>query len=467
MKPGNAGGGKEPHFWVLWKKSRRRRLAASLRTPEKIRRLQRKLYVKAKQEPSFRFYQLYDKVYRQDILEYAYRLVRANGGAPGVDGVTFERIEEQGLEEWLGRLKEELHEKRYRPDPVRRVMIPKMGGGERPLGIPTIRDRVVQASAKVVLEPVFEADFEDCAYGYRPKRSAKDAVKAVHQAICRGYTEVVDADLSQYFDTIPHRDLMQSIARRVEDRWMLKLIKGWLKAPVVEQDKGGTKRTTGGKNSSRGTPQGGVLSPLLANIYMHRYLRAWKQQGKGEQYKAQIITYADDFVILCRDEAQAALNWTKQVMEKIGLTLNEKKTCIRNAKRETFDFLGYSFGPERYHKDGHWYLAAKPSKSNILQLKKKVKALLRKGNPTPWEELRQKLNKITQGWANYFSYGTRLMAYRAVDNYVYHTVRKFLLHRHKVQSFGVNHFPDTYVFGELGVLRLRHVHIGKPACACT
>jgi len=200
---------------------------------------------------------------------------------------------------------------------------------------------------------------------------------------------------------------------------------------------------------------------------MHRYLRAWKQKGKGEQYKAQIINYADDFVIVCRKEAHAALKWTKQVMEKIGLTLNEKKTCIRNAKQETFDFLGYSFGPERYRKDGHWYLAAKPSKKSIQQLKKKVKALFRKGNPTPWEELQRKLNRSIQGWANYFSYGTRLMAYRAVDNYVYHTVRKFLLHRHKVQSYGVNRFPDTYVFGELGVLRLRRVHLGKPVCACT
>ena len=467
MKPGNSGRGKGPYFWVLWKKSRRRRLAGSLITPEKIRRLQRKLYVKAKQEPSFRFYQLYDKVYRTDILEYAYRLVRSNRGAPGVDGVSFERIEQQGLKEWLGRLKEELHERRYRPDPVQRVMIPKMGGGERPLGIPTIRDRVVQASAKIVLEPIFEADFEDCAYGYRPKRSAKDAVKAVHQAICTGYTEVVDADLSKYFDTIPHHELMQSVARRVVDPSMLKLIKGWLKVPVVEQAEGGKTRTSGGRKNRKGTPQGGVLSPLLANIYMHRYLRAWKQKGKGKQYQARIVNYADDFVILSRGKAQEALKWTRSVMRRIGLSLNETKTCIRDAKEEKFEFLGYSFGPERYRKDGHWYLAAKPSAKSIQRLKKKVKTQLRMGNPIPWEELKQRMNWTLRGWANYFSYGTRLLAYRAIDNYVYHTIRKFLLHRHKMQSYGVNRFPDSYVFGELGILRLRRVHLGKPACAGT
>src|SRR3954471_14436534 len=246
-----------------------------LETPDKIRTLQRKLYCKAKTEPEFRFYLLYDKVCRADILDHAYRLARTNAGAPGVDGVTFAQIEAEGADAWLAALREDLVAKTYRPAPVRRVMIPKPGGGERPLGIPTIRDRVVQTAAKLVLEPIFEADFEDSAYGYRPGRSGTDAIKDVHRHICRGYTDVVDADLSRYFDTIPHRDLMQSVARRIVDRHVLWLIKLWLKAPVEERDGKGTRRMSGGKGSTRGTPQGGVASPLLSVIYMNRFLNHW------------------------------------------------------------------------------------------------------------------------------------------------------------------------------------------------
>src|SRR5215831_18918920 len=239
----------------------------SLATPDKIRSLRRKLYCKAKAEPAFRFYVLYDKICRKDILRHAYGLARANAGAPGVDGVSFAQIEERGLEAWLAGLREELVSKAYRPDPVRRVRIPKPGGGERPLGIPTIRDRVVQTAAKLVLEPVFEADFEDNTYGYRPRRGAVDAVKEVHRHICRGYTDVVDADLDRYFDSIPHDDLLKSVARRIADGSVLRLIKLWLKAPIEERDGNGKRRIVGGKRNKRGTPQGGVASPLLANIY--------------------------------------------------------------------------------------------------------------------------------------------------------------------------------------------------------
>jgi len=315
----------------------------SLATPEKIRTLQRKLYCKAKAEPAFRFYVLYDKICREDILRHAYMLARGNAGAPGVDGVSFAAIETSGLEAWLAGLREELVLKTYRPNPVRRVMIPKPnGGGERPLGIPTIRDRVVQTAAKLVLEPIFEADFEDNAYGYRPVRGAVDAVKEVHRHICRGHTDVVDADLSRYFDTIPHSDLMKSVARRIVDRHVLRLIKLWLKAPIEERDEGnGTRRIGGGKGNTRGTPQGGVASPLLANIYMNRFLKHWRLTGCGEAFRAHVVAYADDFVILSCGYATEALAWTKAVMTKLGLTLNEAKTSVRNARQERFDFLGY------------------------------------------------------------------------------------------------------------------------------
>src|SRR5271169_1781083 len=412
----------------------------NLTTPEKIRNLQRKLYCKAKEEPTFRFYLLYDKICREDILVHAYRLARVNAGAPGVDGMTFARIEEQGLEAWLAGLRAELVSKTYRPDPVRRVMIPKANGGERPLGIPTIRDRVIQTAAKIVIEPIFEADFEDNAYGYRPARGAVGAVKEVHRHLCRGYADVVDADLSKYFDTIPHSELIKSVARRVVDRNVLRLIKMWLRAPIEERDADGTRRMSGGKRNTRGTPQGGVASPLLANIYMNRFLKHWRRTGCGDTFHARVVSYADDFVILSRGRAAEALAWTKAVMTRLGLTLNEAKTSLKNARDERFDFLGYSFGPHYYKANGRRYLGASPSKKSVQRLKTNVGNMLWPGNNEPWPDVRDTLNSVLSGWSNYFCYGTRRSVFRGIDKYVYERVRDFLARRHKTPGRGSRRF---------------------------
>ena len=432
----------------------------SLQTPEKIRTLQKKLYLKAKEEPGYRFYLLYDKIYREDVLAHAYERVKANKGAPGVDGQSVEMIESEGLEEWLNGLRNDLRGKTYQPQPVRRVMIPKPGGGERPLGIPTIRDRVVQTATKLVIEPIFEADLEPNAYGYRPRRSAKDAIQRVHQLLCKGYTDVVDADLSKYFDTIPHGELMRSVARRIVDRDVLHLVRMWLKVPVEERDDKGNRRMTGGRKNACGTPQGGVISPLLANVYMNRFLKYWRITGQDKNLRAEVISYSDDFVILSRGFAAKALDWTRQVMKRLGLTLNEAKTVIKEARRERFDFLGYTFGPHHYRKDGHWYLGASPSKKSVGRFRQKVGDLLKPGNMGTWTEVRDQLNSMLRGWSGYFGYGTRLMAYRAIDNYVYERARYFLRRRHKVQSRGTVRFSDNVVFEKLGVLRLRQVHVG-------
>ena len=430
----------------------------SLATPGKIRTLQRKLYRKAKAEPAFRFYVLYDKIYREDILRHAYALARDNAGAPGVDGVSFAAIEESGLDGWLAGLREELVSKTYRPDPVRRVMIPKPDGGERPLGIPTIRDRVVQTAAKLVLEPIFEADFEDNAYGYRPARGAVDAVKEVHRHICRGYTDVVDADLSRYFDSIPHDALLKSVARRIVDRHVLRLIKLWLKAPIEERGEGdGTRRSGGGKSSTRGTPQGGVASPLLANIYMNRFLKHWRLTRRGEAFRAYVVAYADDFVILSRGCAAEALAWTTAAMMRLGLTINEAKTSLKNARQERFDFLSYSFGPHRYKENGKWYLSASPSKKSVQRLKTKVGNLLVPANNDPWPEICDTLNRSLRGWSRYFSHGTRRAAFRGIDHYVYERVRDFLARRHRMQGRGTRRFSLNVVYGERGVLCLERL----------
>jgi len=424
----------------------------SLATPEQIERLCRKLNEKAKHEPEYRFYMLYDKVCRPDILAHAYALCRHNAGAPGVDGTTFAHIESQGVAEWLEAVRKELREHTYKPQPVRRVLIPKPGGGERPLGIPTIRDRVVQTAAKLILEPIFEADFDEAAHGYRPGRSAGEAVAKVHAALKSGQTDVVDADLSKYFDTIPHHELLKSVARRVVDRPMLRLIRMWLKTPVEEQDDRGGKRYIGGRKSKVGTPQGGVISPLLANVYMNRYLKHFRKQGKHVEFRATLINYADDFVILSRGHAREALEWTQQVMGKLKLTMNTTKTCLRDARQETFNFLGYSFGPKYHRRTGARYLGAWPSNKSLQRLKQNVARLLWRGNHEPLAEIVEQLNTRLRGWASYFDYGQPYAAYRVADYYVTQCLQSFLRRRHKRRSSGRHYFTSCYLERELGVV---------------
>jgi RNA-directed DNA polymerase len=322
---------------------------------------------------------------------------------------------------------------------------------------------VVQTAVKLVIEPIFEADLEPNAYGYRPKRSALDAVASVHELLRRGYTDVVEGDLTKYFDTIPHDQLMRSVARRIVDKDILKLIKMWLKAPVEETDKDGKKRLTGGKRHKWGTPQGGVISPLLANVYMNRFLKYWRLTEQGRKLKAQVINYADDFVILSRGCAAEAKAWAAEVMSRLGLTLNETKTCLRNACKERFDFLGYSFGPHYFPKDGRRYLGASPSKKSVARLKPRISAILHRGNKDPWEAVREDLNRVLIGWACYFSYGTCTPAYCAIDHHVATRVRRFLVDRHKVSTHGIRCFSDARIFSELGIVRLRRLAARRTA----
>ena len=430
----------------------------SLATPPKIQKLQRSLYTKAKQEPECRFHFLYDKMCREDVLRHAYDLSCENDGAPGIDGVAFKALDAQAVDQMLKELQEELREYRYKPQALRRVEIPKEGGvGKRPISIPTIRDRVVHTAAKLVLEPIFEADFDESAFGYRPKRDAIGAVQKVHQALLDGRTEVIDADLSTFFDTIPHAELMKCLMRRISDGHMLTLLKMWLKMPVEEKnDRGKPNRwVSGGKDSTKGVPQGGPLSPLLANIYMHRYIKAFRKHGISQKYGATLVNYADDFVVLCRHGAGQVLATTRRWMAQIGLAINEKKTSIKDARRESFNFLGYTFGPVYSRRNGHRYIGAGPSKKSAKKFRANVRGLLRPGNHDPLEKVVSDLNNKIRGWAVYFRYGAVSKVRSDADMYVRDRIRRFLRRREKRLSQGKRRYPNEAVNAELGVLSMR------------
>lgn len=441
----------------------------SLTTPPKVRQLQRALYAKAKANPTYRFYALYDKIYRKDVLLWAWSCCRANGGSCGVDGQSFVGIEAKGVEAWLDQLAKELKERTYRPQAVRRVMIPKPDGKQRPLGIPTIKDRVTQMAAVIVLEAIFEADLTDEQYAYRPQRSAHDAINEVHGLLQRGYREVVDADLSSYFDTIPHHELMKSIARRVSDGAMLALIKSWLEMAVEEDDgKGGKRRTTLNKNSGRGTPQGAPISPLLANLYMRRFLLGWKQGGWESKLKARIVNYADDFVILCRAKAEHARQAMEGLMKRLKLRVNQQKTRICRIPEESFDFLGYTMGWCYRARTGKAYIGTKPSKKRITRICEKISQMTQR--QWCWKETKDlvgELNLVLKGWGNYFRLGTVSKAYRAVDSHTRHRLRQWLCRKHKVRASSRNRFWDKHLYQELGLTRLERFSTNLPWAKAT
>ena len=428
----------------------------SLATPLSVQKLQKAMHDKAKGSPGFRFYALYDKVYRKDVLTFAYECCKANGGAAGVDGQSFEDIEEYGVERWLDELAEDLKNQTYRPLPVRRVYIPKPDGKQRPLGVPAIRDRTAETAAVLVLGPIFETDLQPEQYAYRQDRSALDAVRHVHKLINTGHGEIVDADLSGYFDSIPHAELMKSVARRVVDGAMLHLIKMWLEAAVEETDEQGRKhRSTRNRDDGRGTPQGAPISPLLSNLYMRRFVLGWKQLGHEKRFKAYIVNYADDLVICCRGSAEDALATMRGIMQKLKLTVNETKTRVCRLPEEKFDFLGYTFGRCYSPMTGRAYLGTVPARKRVIRICDAISNETgRNKTLLDAETVVGKLNRMMVGWANYFCLGPVSKAYRAVERHARKRLRQWLCAKHKVSGRGTGRFPARAVHDELGLVRL-------------
>lgn len=428
----------------------------NLQIPESVQKLRAALHTKAKEDPGFRFYLLYDKVYRHDILTHAYRCCKANQGAAGVDGVRFADIEARGEERWLGELAERLRRKDYRPEAVKRVWIPKPNGKLRPLGIPTITDRVVQTAAMLVLEPIFEADLQPEQYAYRSDRGALGAVQAVHRLLNTGHRNIVDADLSGYFDSIPHAELMKSVARRIVDRHVLHLVKQWLEAPVEEDDGHGTrKRTTANRDTGRGTPQGAPISPLLSNLYMRRFILGWKVLGYERCWSARIVNYADDFVICCKGRAEHAMAAMRSLMDRLKLTVNDAKTHLCRLPQERFDFLGYTFGRCYNLQNGRAYLGSQPSRKSVKRMVENITLETERCRTVLEAEVIVKsLNRKLTGWANYFCLGPVSPAYRAIESHVTGRLRRWLCKKHKVQGKGWSRYPDQYLHKELGLIDL-------------
>ena len=429
----------------------------SLAAPDGVRRLRTTLHAKAKENPDFRFYSLADKVWRTDILNAAWSDARRNGGVAGVDGETFESIEEAGVDRWIGELARDLKEGTYRPKPVRRVLIPKKQRGKfRPLGIPCIRDRVAQTAAMLVLSPIFEADLQPEQYAYRPNRSALDAVKQTHRALNIGRRNVVDADLTDYFGQIPHAELMTSVARRVSDGRMLGWIKAWLLMPVEEDDgDGGRRLVNRAKKDGKGTPQGAPISPLLSNIYMRRFLLGWKKHGFDRRFDSEIVNYADDFVVLGKASPEAMLEAVERIMRVLKLPVNEEKTRCLRVPEEPLAFLGYRIGRNYNRKTGRAYIGTRPHKASVQRICRAISVLTHRRNGLiDAETMVEAINRRMAGWANYFVLGQVSPAYASIDRHAAARLRRWLCRKHKVKSGKYTRFPDERLRGHYGLIRL-------------
>jgi group II intron reverse transcriptase/maturase len=423
---------------------------------ETVEKLQTSLQTKAKAEPAFRFYALWDKVYRNDILREAYGRCRENAGAPGVDRETFEMIEARGVEGWLETLREELKSGMYAPRPLLRVWIPKSNGGQRPLGIPTIRDRVVQMAAVLIIGPIFEADLLPQQYGFRPKLDAKMALRRVFWHVTQhGRREVVDADLRDYFTSIPHGPLLRSLSRRISDKRLLHVIKSWLTAPVVEYIDSRPVRTAEARRRKRGTPQGGVISPLLANCYFRRFLLAWRDHGHQDQLDAYVVNYADDFVICCRPgNAAAAMMRMSALMARLGLEVNTVKTRIARLPEESFDFLGYTVG-RFFGKDGRSYIGTRPSKKSVKSLLRRIHdRTSSQWYPDEPKSTVARISRLLRGWCGYFDQGPVMDIYELVRAYTDRRIRRWLMRRAGRKGVGFRQIPNEYLYETLGLYNI-------------
>jgi len=436
-----------------------------LQAPDSVRKLQTALHAKAKGNPGYRFYSLCDKVWRADVLRAAWRAVRRNGGAAGVDGETFDAIKAHGEERWLGELARDLKAGAYRPNAVRQVLIPKKQAGKfRPLGIPCIRDRVAQTAAMLVLTPIFEADLQPEQYAYREGRNAPDAVRRVHQLLNSGHREVVDADLTNYFGEIPHAELLRCVARRVSDGRMLGWIKAWLVMAVEEDDgKRGKRRTNRAQRERKGTPQGAPISPLLSNIYMRRFILGWKVLGYARQFNAEITNFADDFVVCGKAPAETMRVAVERLMERLRLPVNAEKTrCVR-VPEEPIEFLGYRIGRNYRWGTGRAYIGTRPSQASVVSVCRRISELTQaKHGLLDERTVVERLNRVVLGWANYFRLGQVSPAYRAVDAHATKRLRQWLCRKHKVRSGKYVRFSNERLWKDRGLICLGERTAGLP-----
>lgn len=412
-------------------------------TPNKVRELQRKLYLKSKAEKRYRFYSLYDKVCRLDILVEAWKQVRANKGACGVDGKTIEMIETNGVESFLKQLQKELISKTYQPQTVKKVLIPKADGSQRPLGIPTVKDRVVQTAVKVVIEPIFEADFQNCSYGFRPKRSTHQAVKEGRKFLNWGLVNVIDADISDYFNNISHRKLLELVTKRIVDGQILWLIKQWLKCGVLEEGKIRKQIT--------GTPQGGVISPLLANIYLNMLDENWQRKNYPERngLNAHLIRYADDLLILTDKNATVPQRLLESELKQLGLEMNSKKTKIISVEKDNFDFLGFNFR-KIINRKKKKIVSITPSVKAQEVIRAKIKEITQ-NRPVKVSKIIEELNPVLRGWVNYFRIGNSAKVFDRIRNYTVMKVRGFIRHRQIKNGYGWKEITSDYLNGTLGL----------------